>query len=100
MATALLSYQPCGRGCTNGWDVRCCCEALCPKKNTVEQLRVCPMRVSTMVFHLGNDSDLYQKALADDFSWLDQFGFLDADKEKMIADFKETQRDGKSYFSV
>ncbi len=81
----------CGRGCSNGWDVRCCCEPDCHRKNTVEMLRACPMRVSTMVFHMGNNQDWYNAATANDFSWLDEFGFTDADKREMINDYKEEQ---------
>ena len=83
----------CGRGCRNGFDVRCCCEPNCHRKNTVEMLRACPMRVSTMVFHMGNDQELYNAAMADDFSWLDQFGFTDDDKQEMIKEYKEEHDD-------
>lgn len=78
-----------GRGCAPDWDVRCCCEPNCPQKNTHKQLRVCPMRVSTMVSLLGNDYALYHKALAGDFTYLDQFKFKEADKAKMIQAFKD-----------
>ena len=47
-----------GRLCTPDWDVRRCCEPNCPAKNSNAQLRACPMRVSTMVFHMGNNYDV------------------------------------------
>ena len=53
------------------------------------------MRVSTMVFHMGNDQELYNAAMADDFSWLDQFGFTDDDKQEMINDYKEEHDEPK-----
>lgn len=74
--------------CAPNWDVRCCCEPNCPQKNTHEQLRVCPMRISTMAFHLGN-GDRHLKADAGDFTYLDQFKFKEADKVKMIQAYKD-----------
>lgn len=52
----------CQRGCSGNWDVRCCCELNCPKKNTNKQFYNCPMKLSTITFHLGNDYGLYTHA--------------------------------------
>ncbi len=81
----------CGRGCSVGFNVRCCCEPFVPNKNTIEMLRACPMRINTMVFLLSNCPDRYNRANAGDFSWLCQFGFSDTDKREIIKCYKEEQ---------
>ena len=49
----------CGRGCSFGWDVRCCCEPGCDKKNTMKQFNNCPKKLDTIYFHMGNDYNVY-----------------------------------------
>ena len=50
----------CGRGCSDGWDVRCCCEPNCNNKNTTKMFNNCPMKLSTIHFTLGNDYNVYK----------------------------------------
>jgi hypothetical protein len=57
----------------------------------MEQLRVCPMRVSTIVFHMGNNRDWYDAANDGDFSFLEEFGFTDADAQEMIQKWESAQ---------
>jgi len=45
----------CGRNCSDGWDVRCCCEPNCLEKNTTNQFNKCPKKLDTLFFHLLND---------------------------------------------
>ena len=58
----------CNRGCSSGWDVRCCCELNCPKKNTNEQFNDCPMKLNTIYFHIGNDYGLYNIAINNEWN--------------------------------
>ena len=51
----------CGRGCSFGWDVRCCCEPNCLKKNTTKQFNNCPKKLDTIYFHLLNEYEIYTK---------------------------------------
>ena len=71
--------------------MRCCCEPNCPSKNTVEQLRVCLKRVDTMVFHLGHN----MVEVSDAEAWLDDFGFSDEDKAKMVCQYKAEDAEDK-----
>jgi len=50
----------CGRGCSVGWDVRCCCEPGCLKKNTTKQFKNCPKKLDTLYFHFFNDYNVYK----------------------------------------
>ena len=63
----------CGRGCTNGWDVRCCCEFNCPQKNSNLQFKRCNMKINTIIFTIGNDSELYNCAYNDNFYKIQEF---------------------------
>ena len=49
----------CNRGCNPNYDVRCCCELNCRRKNSNIQFQNCPMRISTIYFHITNDYDMY-----------------------------------------
>ena len=51
----------CDRNCSFGWDVRCCCEPNCPKKNTTTQFNNCPKKLDTLHFHLLNDYRTLEK---------------------------------------
>jgi len=76
----------CGRGCgsTDNWDVRCCCEPDCPSKNSNEMLLLCPMRISTMCFHIGNNSNnWFYSVEKGDWSFLDKYCFPDADVDEI-----------------
>ena len=48
----------CGRGCTGRYGLQGCCEPNCPRKNSVAQFNVCPMKVQMLAFLCGNDEDL------------------------------------------
>ena len=60
----------CGRGCNESWDVRCCCELDCKKKNTNKQFYNCPVKLQTIYFHLGNDYDLYNAVESDNWNFV------------------------------
>lgn len=81
----------CGRGCSTGWDVRCCCEFNCPAKNSNLQFHRCPMMINTVVFHIGNDYGLYSCAIEDNFDFLLDYFEIDCEEtqKKIIALFKE-----------
>lgn len=68
-----MSETNCGRGCSDGWDVRCCCELNCPKKNSNLQFQLCPVKNSTIYFHIGNDSFLYELAENNDWDTIESF---------------------------
>jgi hypothetical protein len=51
------------------------------------------MRISTMVFHIGNDSDKYQLAEKGDFSFLEQYGLSEEDKAEIIAEYKASNKE-------
>ena len=53
------------------------------------QLLRCPMRIENMAWHMANDYDANKLAEKGDFSYLDQFGFSEKDKEEMIALYME-----------
>ena len=70
----------CNRGCSGNWDVRCCCELNCPKKNTNKQFYNCPMKINTIKFHLGNDIGLYNTVCNDEWDVIQKTFNID-DKE-------------------
>ena len=63
----------CNRGCSGNWDVRCCCEINCPAKNSNLQFKRCPMKINTILFHIGNDEDLYLCATNDEFEYIQEY---------------------------
>ena len=62
-----MNSKTCGRGCSQNWDVRCCCELNCPAKNSLLQFHNCPMRLNTTYFCIGNDREIYK--LAENNNW-------------------------------
>ena len=71
------------------WDVRCCCELNCPKKNSKNQFLACPVNHYTMAFTIGNDSKLYTRAEKGDFTFLDKIGFTLKEKLDIIGIFQD-----------
>lgn len=63
----------CDRGCSDYYDVRCCCELNCKKKNSNAQFFRCPMRLNTIYFHIGNNYDLYKYAENDEWRYIKQY---------------------------
>ena len=62
-----MNSKTCGRGCQQSWDVRCCCELNCPKKNSNEQFYNCPVKLNTAYFHIGNNFKYCEYANNDDW---------------------------------
>ena len=65
------------------------------------------MRISTMIFHLSNDSDVYRSCQKGDFSWLDQFGFPNdmskglttPEYQKLVSDeFEQCRMNGLTFY--
>ena len=81
----------CGRRCQPNWDVRCCCELNCPKKNTSKQFYCCPQRIQTYSFHVSNDYDLQKKVDRLDFSFLSQTRFNENEKIEIIRNIIDEQ---------
>lgn len=69
----------CGRGCNTNWDVRCCCEFNCPAKNSNLQFYRCPMMINTIVFHIGNNYELYSMAEENDYTFIKSYFQIDDD---------------------
>lgn len=78
--------------CKPNWDVRSKCEPECVA-NTLEEFNKCPERISTMLFWIGNQYNLYQMALRNDFSFLDKYKMSKTDVAKVIKLFMEDQMD-------
>ena len=97
MSTTL---KTCGRGCAEGWDVRCCCERNCPSKNTVDQFLACPMRISTLWFTMQNDYALYlliEKGGLETVNHLArEFGFSKEDAVLVCAKYIEVEAEKMS----
>lgn len=55
----------------------------------------CPMRISIIVFHIGNDYGRYTRAEKDDFSFLDHYGFSEEDKTEIITEYKDSHKEQK-----
>lgn len=88
--------QGCGRGCREGWDVRCCCEPNCPKKNSHAQFLRCPMRIETMVFHITNNQEWEEEAQKGRWSFLAPFRFTKTDMDEIKRLWMEELKAGET----
>ena len=81
----------CERNCKPTWDVRCCCEYNCPKKNTNKQFFSCPQKIPTICFSLGNDYALYKKVETGDWSYIKKYFKLNKKELEELKDMKREE---------
>jgi hypothetical protein len=99
----------CGRNCQPHWDVRVCCEAGCPSKNSQEMLYNCPQRFVTAKWQMLNDADLHTRMENGDYSFVAKGykcayggGYLkwfrpkeDADEIKLMVELLKKRTEGQ-----
>jgi len=77
----MSKIQTCNRGCSDNWDVRCCCELNCPSKNSNKQFYSCPQKINTFIFMCYNEYDIYKMIENNDLSFLKKYKFTKFEKD-------------------
>ena len=75
--------------CKSGMDVKDLCEPECLTKNSLKQFQKCPMRLSTMNFWICNQTNLYERAVRYDFSFLERYGLPKEENRVIMKTFME-----------
>jgi hypothetical protein len=76
-------YQTCGRACGPGVLSSVCCGP-----DFGDQFLLCPERISTMVWLIENKPEWEEKAIKDDYSFLEPMGLSETDTQAIVEGFQ------------